>query len=52
MTRLTALTLALTLALAACGANGPPIRPEPKTEEQKSGISISGQATIGVSGGG
>ena len=51
MTRLAALALILTLA--ACGADGPPTRPEPKEERKpaSTSISISGQATIGVSGG-
>ena len=34
-------------ALAACGVDGPPERPAPKTPP-KSSVSISGHATMGV----
>ena len=34
-------------ALAACGVDGPPERPAPKTAP-KSNVSISGHATMGV----
>ena len=32
--------------LAACGVDGPPVPPEPKT----SGVSVSGTVEVGVSG--
>jgi predicted small lipoprotein YifL len=38
--------LILAFALAGCGADGPP-KPPP----QKTGVSISGQVKVGVSGG-
>ncbi len=38
----------LALGLAACGADGPPSRPE--AERPLPGVSVSGSATIGVSG--
>lgn len=41
------LVLASMLALASCGADGKPLTPEP---EPTTGISITGQATIGVGG--
>ncbi len=37
--------LTATLALAACGANGPPVAPTAKT----GGVVISGEASVGVS---
>ncbi|WP_138467506.1 hypothetical protein [Poseidonocella sp. HB161398] len=45
--------LALAL-LAGCGADGPPQRPQPEEEEtaQRSpGVTISGSASMGVTGG-
>jgi len=36
--------LAFALTLAACGADGPPTAPEPR----KAGLTLSGEATIGV----
>ncbi|MGQ0563969.1 MAG: hypothetical protein ACT4OK_02720 [Gemmobacter sp.] len=36
--------LALAFALTACGADGPPTAPKPKTD----GITISGEASVGV----
>lgn len=41
------LSLIAVLALAACGVDGPPVRPSPKAD-QESGITISGDAYIGV----
>lgn len=35
------------LALAACGADGPPTRPGPAAEPEP-GIAVSGEARIGV----
>lgn len=35
------------LTLAACGADGPPERPEPKSE---TGVIVSGTVKVGVSG--
>lgn len=43
MQRVSLLGLALVLALAACGADGPPTAPQ-------SGVTITGKAEIGVSG--
>ncbi len=43
MTRLVA--LAALLALAACGVDGPP-----KTPASKTGVSVSGEVAVGVSG--
>ena len=37
------------ILLAGCGADGAPSAPEP--ERPRTGVSISGSATIGVSGG-
>ena len=42
-----AFILAFALALAACGADG---NPEPVPGERRSGVSVSGTATIGVGG--
>jgi len=41
------LCLAMMLTLAACGADGKPLTPEPKPAP---GLTITGQATIGVGG--
>ena len=41
----TLLALAATLALAACGADG-----EPNAPAAKSGVSLSGDAQIGIKG--
>ncbi len=41
------LSLALVLALAACGADGAPVAPAAKPA-MKPGISVSGDAQIGV----
>lgn len=38
--------LLILAALAGCGADGPPVPPEPAA----SGITITGQAEIGISG--
>ena len=46
--RLLAITMAALLALAGCGADGEPEPPAPKPEP---GLTISGTAEIGVSGG-
>ncbi len=51
MTRILSLALALGL-LAACGVDGPPVRPEPEPATGvRPTIAIGGTATIGVSGG-
>lgn len=42
-----ALILIALLGLAACGADGEPTAPEPKTS--KTGVTVSGEATIGIS---
>lgn len=39
----------LAFSLSACGADGPPERPEPKPA---AGLSVSGTVEIGVTGGG
>ncbi|MCZ8334497.1 MAG: hypothetical protein O9328_09565 [Rhodobacteraceae bacterium] len=50
MTRL--LALASLALLAACGADGPPVPPsQAAAQAQASGVSISGQAQIGIVGG-
>ena len=36
----------IVLLLAACGVDGPPVRPEPETP--KPGVTVSGDARIGV----
>lgn len=41
------LTCLAVVALASCGADGEPIRPDPKPAP-KTGISISGTARVGV----
>ena len=46
--RLLAITMAALLALAGCGADGEPEPPAPKPAP---GLTISGTAEIGVSGG-
>ncbi len=38
------------LTLAACGADGPPRAPEPAAAAPATGVSVSGEARIGVSG--
>lgn len=43
MIRLSAAATALAL-LAACGADGPPVAPAPKT----TGVTLSGEATFGI----
>ncbi len=40
--------LALTATLAACGANGMPQKPAP--EPQSTGITVTGDARVGVTG--
>ncbi|MBY6003837.1 argininosuccinate lyase [Salipiger bermudensis] len=47
MTRLV-LSFGLVALLAACGADGAPITPEPKDETPPTGISISGSASVGI----
>ncbi|MBO9453852.1 hypothetical protein J7376_09365 [Paracoccus sp. R12_1] len=42
------LTLIAVLALSACGVDGPPERPTAPKTPPKSGVSISGHATVGV----
>lgn len=42
--------LALAAVLAGCGADGPPIPPDTR-ERPAAGITISGQAQVGVAGG-
>jgi predicted small lipoprotein YifL len=48
MIRALALTLALTLALAACGADGPPVAPT-RDLPPETGLRFSGEARFGVS---
>ena len=43
------IVLMLPLALAACGADGPPVAPSKAASQQ--GVSITGDAQIGVTGG-
>lgn len=43
------LVLAMMASLSACGADGDPIPPAPK-ETPKPGVSISGTASIGITG--
>lgn len=43
-----ALALGLVAMLAACGADGPPTRPEPKDTTPEPGISIHGSVDMGV----
>lgn len=43
-----AAAFALVLLAAACGADGPPEPPEP--DAPRTGVSVSGTATIGISG--
>lgn len=44
--------LASLALLAACGADGPPVPPsQAAAEAQANGVSISGQAQIGIVGG-
>lgn len=42
------LVLIAVLGLAACGVDGPPERPSAPKTAPKSGVSISGYATIGT----
>lgn len=49
MTRLAALGSALVLvALAGCGVDGPPVRPGPQANAPAPGVTVSGDARIGV----
>ncbi|MCA0941386.1 argininosuccinate lyase [Salipiger pacificus] len=43
-----ALALGLVVMLAACGADGPPTRPEPKETAPTSGVSVHGTVKMGV----
>lgn len=43
------LSLGLVALLAACGADGAPIAPEPEPETPPPGVSISGTASVGIS---
>lgn len=47
--RSAAAALALTIGLAACGADGPPI--PPSDDQREPGITISGRVGVGVTGG-
>ncbi|AWI82382.1 argininosuccinate lyase [Alloyangia pacifica] len=42
------LALGLVALLAACGADGPPTRPEPKERPAASGVSVHGTVKMGV----
>ncbi len=42
------LALLACLALAACGADGEPERPDPAQEEPPIGLSVTGSASIGM----
>ena len=41
--------LAAVTALSACGADGPPERPEPRPQP---GVTVSGTVEVGITGGG
>ncbi|MBE9637553.1 argininosuccinate lyase [Salipiger pacificus] len=43
-----ALALGLVAMLAACGADGPPTRPEPEQTPSGPGVSIHGTVKMGV----
>jgi hypothetical protein len=49
MTRL--LPLSLIALLAACGADGPPVKPSAAPSDVTPGVTMSGTANIGVIGG-
>ncbi|WP_312524811.1 argininosuccinate lyase [Paracoccus sp. (in: a-proteobacteria)] len=42
------LPLIALLALGACGVDGPPVRPGPQQDNPPPGLSVSGEARIGV----
>ena len=43
--------LGLLVVLSACGADGPPERPEPRQDRPEPGITLSGKVEVGISGG-
>lgn len=42
------IVLMLPLAVAACGADGPPVRPSAAEAQPQDGVRISGDARIGI----
>ncbi|WP_172329257.1 hypothetical protein [Mangrovicoccus sp. HB161399] len=48
------LALAALALLAACGVDGPPLKPQPQQQEEtaarRPGVTVSGSASMGVAG--